>query len=53
MLYRKIINKIENYFKSKSNKMLIIDGAINNNVMNLFRTYSWNYLYTNLLHNVF
>ena len=27
MLYRKIINKIENYFKSKSNKMLIVDGA--------------------------
>lgn len=27
MLYRKIINKLEQYFQSHSNKMLIIDGA--------------------------
>ena len=27
MLYRKIINNIENYFKSKSNKMLIVDSV--------------------------
>lgn len=27
MLYRKIISKLEQYFLSHSNKMLIIDGA--------------------------
>lgn len=27
MLYRKITKKIENYFNSKSNKMLVVDGA--------------------------